>query len=205
MKYKIPKYLYRGDSDLRNKRLLKSTLHHYQLQTNLINGGEGREITEKPLIDLIDKHVNIGWEHTHFLSFSECEKTAIRFGINCETEDVESKFEEYYQSEQKWDFALITIDTDRISFTPIEIGVYVGFFNPSLSEFSNNTKYKIFLINVVEYLTIHSGYEISKFNSTRDEEWLILPATMKQLNYGVEYSAILDGSIIYEVKKFKKN
>ena len=208
MRKEIPNFLYRGDSDLKDKRLLKNTLHHYQLQTNLINGGDGREINEKPLLELINKHVDIGWENTHFLSFSENKETAIRFGINCEIEDVESRFSEYneyFDYEREWDFALITVDTNKISFKKVGQGIYEGYYKPTLTEFRNYIQYKIFLLNVVECLDGFLGYDKSKYNAKRDEEWLILPATCKQLNIGIENSAILDGGIISEIQTYIKN
>lgn len=207
MKTNLPEYLYRGDSDDRNARLLKGTISHYQLQTNLINGGKGGKIIEEPLLELINKHVDIGWKHTHFLSFSENENIAIRYGINCDIEQVESKFEEYkeyYDSQQDWDFALITVDVGKISMYSIAPGIYEGFFKPILREFSNISKYRILLINVVDCLSGYKGYEKSRINAIRDKEWLILPATPKQMNVGIEYSAILDGGILSEIRKFKR-
>ena len=53
--------LFRGDSDYSGQRFLKHTLHHGQLQTNLINGGNGRKIHETPIVDLVNKHVEIGF------------------------------------------------------------------------------------------------------------------------------------------------
>lgn len=55
----IPLKLYRGDADRSGIRKLKETIHFGQLQTNLINGGEGRVIREKPLQELIHKHVGL--------------------------------------------------------------------------------------------------------------------------------------------------
>lgn len=207
MRKKIPDFLYRGDSDFKNKRLLKNTLHHYQLQTNLINGGDGREINEKPILELIDKHVDAGWEHTHFLSFSENEKTAIRFGINCEFEEVDNRFaeyDEYFDYEAKWDFAIVVIDTNKISITEVGQGIYEGYYKPTLKEFMNHKHYRIFLLNVVECLDGYSGHDKSKYNAKRDEEWLILPATPKPLNFGIENSAILDGGIISKIQTYIK-
>lgn len=65
--------LYRGDSDGSNIRNLRATLHHGQLLSNLINNGKYYQIKDD-WEKLINKHVNIGWSNTHFLSFSEDKK-----------------------------------------------------------------------------------------------------------------------------------
>ncbi|GET20668.1 hypothetical protein [Prolixibacter denitrificans] len=207
MKYRIPRFLYRGDNDHKNKRELKNTLSYYQLQSNLINGGVGREIIEKPLFDLINKHVDTGWSETHFLSFSESEDIALRLGLHCELDKVVRNFmdyQEYFENDKDWDFALIALDTDKMSLVQVGQGVYEGFYSPSLKEFEFQLKYRIVLIDVVRCLDNQKGYEEAKKNSERDREWLVLPATVKQLNFGVENSGILDGACIHEIKKYKR-
>lgn len=72
--------LYGGDADKFGVRKLKDTIHFSQLQTNLINGGHGRDITEYPLQELIKKHVGVGWQQTHFLSFSTNIDNAFKYG-----------------------------------------------------------------------------------------------------------------------------
>ena len=68
----IPKYLFRGDADPLNKRKLKETFKSGLLLTNLCNGGNGREIFNDSLESLVNKHIAVGWEKTHFLSFFVC-------------------------------------------------------------------------------------------------------------------------------------
>ena len=203
----IPQYLYRGDSDKRRIRFLRETIDFYQLQTNLINGGNGREITEKPLLELIDKHVTLGWPKTHFLSFTECERTAFRFGMHCEIEETEDNmlnYSEYFEKEKSWSFAIIKIDTRKIEWKKIDTGIYKGFYSTSLLKFNSNEKYQITFINVHDVLEEHEKYLQSIINSKLDTEWLILPTTVITLNNNSnEYSAIFDGSCISEMKKFK--
>src|SRR5882757_9258984 len=78
----LPPFLYRGDGDPDGIRLLKAKIAHLQFHTNLINSGAGRMIFEKPVEELISKHVSTVWNTTHFLSFTTEKLTAIRFGIN---------------------------------------------------------------------------------------------------------------------------
>ena len=78
----LPKYLYRGDKDPHNHRQLRATINSGLLLTNLCNGGNGREIFSKPFGQLINKHIGIGWDKTHFLSFSTDESTAINYGCH---------------------------------------------------------------------------------------------------------------------------
>lgn len=186
---------------------MKSTIEHYQLQTNLINGGNGRIIFEKPLLDLIDHHVGIGWSKTHFLSFSEKETTAYRFGIGCQIEELENKilnYTHYFDQNTNWDFAIIVLGTKNIKFNEINNGVYEALYLPTLTKFKYLRYYKAIFINVSKALTNHARYIESYNNSIRDREWLVLPATKILLNSNIsEYSGILDGGCISEIKKFK--
>lgn len=207
IKLKIPRYLYRGDSDKNTIRRLKETIGNSQLQTNLINGGNGNEI-KNPLSNLIHKHVAFSWPLTHFLSFSENNMTAFRFGINCEINEVEERildFEEYYFGDSLWDFAIITLDTQKIQWNKIGTGIYEGLYNPSLIKFGHIEKYRILCINVIEVLSANVQHSQSINNAKRDSEWLILPATLITLNSNkTEYSAILDMSDVFDVEKYKQ-
>lgn len=202
----IPRYLHRGDADKQNFRKLRTTIDYFQMQTNLINGGNGREISEQPLLKLIDKHVGLGWSLTHFLSFSENEMTACRFGLQCEIADVEGMMPEfeYYEQDKSWDFAIITIDTQTIRWRKISKGIYEGLYPPSLSTFKKQKGYKIICINVADALDSHEEYIQSIINANHDTEWLILPSTPVVFNNSkTENSAILDGSCIKGIKKYK--
>lgn len=209
MNSRIPKCLYRGDNDYENERKLKATLHFHHLSSNLTNGGIGREIANESFLKLIDKHVGIGWEKTHFLSFSEDIMTAYRFGLHCALEEVETKlynYEEFYDYETSWDFAIITLDTERITIKELYDGVYEGYYKPLLNNPSLlYENYRIFLFDVTKIFSNLDGFIKSKENSVRDKEWLIFPATPIQLNKGIEYSGILDGGCIKEFKRYKKN
>ena len=203
----IPQYLHRGDSDSKQVRKLRETINHYQLQTNLINLGNGREIKEKPLIDLINKHVAEGNSKTSFLSFTEVENIAFRFGMNCELNEVEEKKEsyfDYYEEQYDWDFVITTIDTSKINISKIDNGLYYGDFTPSL-EIYKNCGFYLYLINVVEFFTNIEGFEIAYDLAKGDKEWLILPAT-NIINDSIsnEYSAIIDGGCIHKIRKYKK-
>ncbi|WP_075591664.1 hypothetical protein [Labilibacter marinus] len=205
MQFHIPQYLHRGDNDFKGVRKLRDTINGYQLLTNLLNGGDGRQIKEKPLIDLIDRHVSTNWSTTHFLSFSENERTSLRFGLHCEIEEVDNLFIEYGEyggCENNWDFAIVSIDTGKINWTRIDKGVYKGIY-PS-NRISNTLKNEVILLDVRQILKKYTEYEKSKINSERDEEWLILPFNKFQSKEN-ELSAIFDISdILLHVTKYKK-
>lgn len=205
----IPAKLYRGDSDPNDKRYLKTTVHLNQLHSNLIDGGEGRKITEIPLRDLINKHVGYGWSETHFLSFSENKKTAIRFGLSCKESVVDQLFENYNEcySNNSWNFVVISIDTTIVNWGKIGDGIYEGFYPPELLKFKKlGDQYRVVLLDVVKILS--SAPEPHKYRSaidyaTKDSEWLILPATPVPFNFNkIEYSSILDGACISNIIKY---
>jgi len=83
--------------------------------------------------------------------------------------------------------------------------LYEGYYKPTLNIFWCYEKYRVLLIDVVQFLNNYDGYENSKKNSLRDKEWLILPTTPVQFRSGAEYSAILDCGCISEIIKYKKN
>lgn len=204
-KYKIPPFLYRGDDDKTGIRKLKSTIHHHQFQTNLINGGEGRTIFEVPLTNLITSHVGVGWEKTHFLSFSEEIQVAYRYGSRnplLRTEEFNARYSDYLEDNDKWDFALLTLHTDSIQWTNLENGVFEGKFDPALTLFKKTgVPYRVILMDVKTILTkwkdFDTSYSKAFSNASRDKEWLLLPATKISLNGKTdEYSAILDGAPI---------
>ena len=187
--------LYRGDADRKKTRLLRETLHHRQLQTSLINGGEYKQIYAE-LKDLINTHVNIGWPNTHFLSFSEREEKAMRYGLHLgSNEDLPEVYIDYNGS--KNGFALIKFDPECcIIETTLDIGVYKCSYKPRLTDYSNYKYFEIILIDVVKCIE-KKGFDIPKAleYAKRDAEWLILPIT-KQCIDGFyrtrENTAILD-------------
>lgn len=198
----IPDHLYRGDDDRAGIRKLKSTIQHNQYQTNLINGGEGRTIFETPITKLINVHVGVGWDKTHFLSFSEDILTASRYGsrnLLLSQSELEDHYTEYLEDDEKWTFALITLQTDNIDWTVLDKGVYEGFYDPTLRLFENTSaRYRVILLDVKTILSgwknFDASYNKAFSNAVRDKEWLLLPATIVALNGSFhEYSAILDG------------
>lgn len=207
----IPQVLYRGDADRKNIRNLKSTLHFSQLQTNLLDGGEGHAIFTTPVIDLVAKHVDPGWASTHFLSFSEDKITALRFGMGCEYNEVDQcleNYEECYDNRGDWTFAVIRIRTTNISWETYAEGIYHGYYEPGLIKFiSFPGRAYVFLIDVKKAIRAfpnHPNYSNVLANATRDKEWLLLPAAPAVLNGGkVEYSGIMDGGCISEIERYK--
>ncbi|MFA6150979.1 MAG: hypothetical protein WC716_06655 [Chitinophagaceae bacterium] len=206
----IPSILYRGDADLNGVRLLKPTIDYGQWQTNLISGGIGKDIISLPLENLVNRHVGYGWNKTHFLSFSSDKQTAKRFGIGCEIRDLQKRLNElteYYESNCEWHFALMEIDTRLIDINPLETGIYEAYFVPTVQEFArHNSKYRMLIIDVVTYLLSLNNFDLycdAIENAERDNEYLILPATLKKFNHDhFGYSAILDGGCISRVTKF---
>ena len=167
----IPPKLYRGDADSKGIRMLKETIHFGQLQTNLINGGEGRVIMEKPLQELINEHVGIGWNKTHFLSFSSSITTALGYGASVpgdKTFENELEYDEYYDNDSSHDFILLTLHTDKAEWVEIGSGIYEGLYSPSLLKFSLLVKqYRVILINVEEVLrtSANNDYQNSVANA----------------------------------------
>jgi len=209
---KIPEILYRGDDDRFKIRNLKTTLHFSQLQTNLLNGGQGHAIFNTPLLKLVADHVDPGWATTHFLSFSEEKKVAYRFALHCEYDEVDTLIEdynEYYQSGPDWDFAIIGIDTRRITWKLLAAGIYEGTYQPQLLEFKMFPGiYKVILINVqeaIKHLPSLTNFIAVNANATKDKEWLLLPATEMIMNTGkIEYSGVVDGNCISEITRYKR-
>lgn len=197
----IPDVLYRGDSDKYGSRKLRQTIHHGQLQTNLINGGVGRIIYETPILSLLVNHVSPGWALTHFLSFSANISIAYHYGLNDEKFKIENPEDNCISGDgDDYDFALLTLHKNLVNWIELESGVFEGKFRPSLNEFARHgIDYRILLYDVYKILTNanEDQYSTAISNSKRDSEWLLLPATNKQFNFGKEeYSGILDTNCI---------
>lgn len=216
MNSNISQKLIRGDADPKQIRKLKSTLGQRQLQTNLLDGGEGHLVFTEPLTTLIGTHVSPGWAKTHFLSFSTQDEIAHKYGLGCDpdadAEHVSSLMNECAYAElgkEDWDFAVIEIDTHVADWSEIGPGVYLGKYEPNLATFKRfSDSFKCILIDVVNALKGQNDMEnldqILK-NARRDMEWLLLPATPIELNFGkIQYSGILDGRIIKYIEVYKK-
>lgn len=194
----LPEYLFRGDSDPNNKRNLKSTLFNGLMMTNLCNGGSGKEIFNRPLQQSINAHVSIGWDKTHFLSFSESKDIALHYGCN------DNNYEEIYDEKGDWDFALITFKTSLLDSNIRQVGhgIYSANFIPTCKEFL--PLFKILLIDVVTHLEslniLNTDLRDAIFKAERDKEWLILPAYPFANS---EFSSKLDTNCISAIDRFK--
>lgn len=197
----LPKYLYRGDADPDNKRKLKETFKNGLLLTNLCNGGNGREIFSNTLENLINKHISVGWDKTHFLSFSTNEQTAFLYGANGK------EHIEVYDDIEHWDFTILTFDTSLLtsnSIQQISDGIYKAEFYPTCKEFLPS--YKVVLIDTLSHLVSvskKSGLDFTTAirNAKNDNEWLILPAS--PFGYNGEFTAKFDTACITDKKIFR--
>lgn len=201
--YSLPKYLYRGDSDPYNQRMLKTTFKSQLLMTNLCSGGKGREIFNEPLGHLIDEHIGVGWNKTHFLSFSTEKQRAFYYGSNIR------KYYEVYDENETWDFVILTFDTTfliRDSIMEIGVGIYSAQFIPDCKEFSPT--YKVILIDAFSYLkniVSKSSFELDRAiaNADKDKEWLILPASPFDNDKKEEFTSKFDAHCITEKRVYR--
>lgn len=197
----LPRYLYRGDSDPDNLRKLRETIKGGVILSNLCNGGNGREIFSKNLSTLINTHISVGWDKTHFLSFSSNEEVAFNYA------STNQSFVELDNFDSEWDFALLRFDTSVLlenTFLEVGKGIYVSYFIPYCDEFQ--PKYKVILIDAFSHLKSLSN-KITNLssainNAERDSEWLILPA--HHFGHNGELTGKLDTNCISEKRIFKK-
>lgn len=202
----LPKFLYRGDSDKKNDRNLKSTINHNQLHTNLLKGGFGEKIFKEEILNLVNAHIASKFDFTHFLSFTEDRNSAFRFGLNLHTSNesvIENCCEEVYNQNEEWDFAIIVIDTSKIQIIENPYpGIYKCIFKPQILMFREFEYYTIILIDAK--IVLKDKFEMTAEYALFDKEWLLLPATLKLMNHNVlEYSAILDGGCISSISRYK--
>lgn len=197
----LPKYLYRGDADPHNKRKLKETFNSGLLLTNLCNGGKGREIFSNALEHLINKHIALGWDNTHFLSFSTIERTAFIYGGN------DKECYEVYDDFETWDFTILTFDTSLLipdSIKQIEVGIYKAEFLPTCKEFLPSCK--VVIIDTLLHLKSISDrssidYTTAIKKAKDDNEWLILPAS--PFGYNGEFTAKFDTACITDKRIYR--
>ncbi|MGD0960571.1 MAG: hypothetical protein ABSB19_12265 [Methylomonas sp.] len=219
---KIPQLLYRGDADpLRERKLKEVRPGKLQggLLTNLSNGGSGLEIFSYPLPESVERHVAIGWEKTHFLSFSKSRDKALAFAANPSKRTLQE-----VKSSDNWDTALITIETSRfIRSQEIVPGIFkcqyrgltpVG-VDPNISQNERIARLAaygrmpeklvdVLLIDVVSALCSRKNTNSAQTlaNAKRDEEWLVLPLELPQ-NIRGELSSFLDDGCISKFECFK--
>jgi len=204
----LPRFLYRGDNDKKEIRKLRETLHHRELLTNLLNGGNGSKIFSSDFISLINDHILEKFDFTHFLSFTESLQSAYRFGLKLHSindQIIEECCEETYDYKANWNFAIMTIDTSRLTVVSNTYpGIYECSYTPELYKFKRNGLYRVILIDATKALD--RKYQTSIEYALFDNEWLILPATPVLFENGaIEYSGILDGACISSIKLFDVN
>lgn len=191
--------------------------------TNLASGGVGREIFSTPLVDSIRRHVDIGWEKTHFLSFSETYSTAERFA------GATDKRRLVMTEQSDWDAAIIVIDTKCFKVDEVcDSGLYRCHYElipknhckHDLSDllahqiprqiasiYRHNRPVPILLIDLVSYLNGQKAkgvcrIEESLSKASNDSEWLILPVESVP-KIPDEYTAALDISCVSKFECFK--
>jgi hypothetical protein len=196
----LPQLLYRGDSDRNGTRRLKECLGQGILFTNLIDGGNGQVIFERPLFELISNHVSPGFNKTHFLSFSEDEETALRFG----SFEVTGEIQPYFEEDGNWDFILIKFKTSGLSdIKMVEVGVYECEYSSSQLEFHN--RFKLLIFDTVTYLkkNFSSTHQKQLENASKNKEWLIFPANQYLFNNNkVEFKSKIDISNVFDFEKY---
>lgn len=218
---KIPQYLFRGDSDPQRKRQLRSAWpgsSAYGIFSNLSNSGVGHDIFNSPLKALVNRHVAIGWEKSHFLSFSESRERALDFAAGptkVELKSIES---------DPWDTCLMTLCTDCFIAEPeqLEIGAYKCIYRGlaprridalPLAEYIAATvavlsqtrpNIEILLVNVERFLTekAQAVFQEALNNAQRDREWLVLP--LDRFDPGSpELTSKLDDACITTFERFR--
>lgn len=217
----LPRYLYRGDSDPNKVRRLKESWgSHGYLFTNMANGGNPFEIFNAPLIESIQRHVDIGWERTHFLSFSECYKVARRFAAG------RDEHEMYPSMNNRWDAAIFTFDINQLSdLQVLGSGIFAatypgrspigdtGDLGSKIMRYCANREHEgqpvsILLVDVVsqikaciaEFPDLHSALQ----KAQSDLEWLVLPKDppIGDAPNSGGFTACLDDGCIAKCDKF---
>ncbi|MDD5266549.1 MAG: hypothetical protein PHO08_05390 [Methylococcales bacterium] len=190
----LQKFLYRGDSDPYGTRRLKETWNAERfLMSNLSKGGNPYDIFNYELLSSIDKHIDDGWQHTHFLSFSADYDVAVKYLSGASNRDFEKINGDH------WDAVIFEIDTSHLlSLKCLECGIYIGKYRAYLyrttssdqienilsdvKNHGNSNRERIVSIMLVDTVTYirskistnsNLGKAMSKAN--RDKEWLILP------------------------------
>lgn len=219
----IPKLLYRGDADSQKKRGLRSCYpgsSYSCLRTNLCNGGSGQAIFSLPLVSTVTNHVAVGWDKTHYLSFSESRDKALEFASGRSSKRLEPV------DGSPWDAALMTLDTDLFtSCAEVTNGVYrctysgKNIFGSSQLSIAENVarqlnnaphagcSVEILVIDVVSFLRTSpnpSRHVVPNAiaNAERDSEWLVLPINLSEGVAG-EFTGLLDDACIVGFERFR--
>lgn len=169
--------------------------------TNLISGGNGREIFSSSIGQLVNNHITTGWDKTHFLSFSTDEQRAFYYGSEGKP------FNDVLYENENWDFAVLTFDTSLLipeSIKEIERGIYSAQFIPSCNEFLPT--FKVILIDTHSHLksiVSKNSFDLTTAitKADNDKEWLILPAT--PFNHQGEFTAKLDAHCITDKRVYR--
>lgn len=165
-------------------------------------------IFEKPIEELISKHVSTVWNTSHFLSFTTEKLTAIRFGIKKlhEPEDrIAEYLESYYEDDNDFDCALLELDTARVGWHELRTGLYEGQYPVTLLEVKRfSDQFHIVLMDVATVLkhsSNYADYRVAIANAERDCEWLVLPTNHLPGLDG--YSAKIDGNCFSAVTRYR--
>lgn len=214
--------LWRGDSDSLNSRLLRTTLPVAEgLASNMINGGNPFALSQQGFVQSITNHVSLGWQHTHFLSFSKNKQIAQGFAIGHSGKQLQRS------NQQNWDTLIVELDMNRLTHIqslaagmdhytfqelPLQQNlIQIPLFPLGLARqlaFQNRISSirNILMIDVHQHLTQlqTTGQSISQqaiSNAQRDQEVLILPLDPIQGSGGS--TALLDFGCISNIEYFK--
>lgn len=97
---------------------------------------KGHAVFTFTLLNLVCSHIDPGWATTHLLSFSEDKETGLRSKYR-QVDKLIKYYGEYYENDAYWEFGLITIDTRKISWTPLSRIVYSGIYERQLLKFKS--------------------------------------------------------------------
>jgi hypothetical protein len=210
----LPKKLYRGDSDSddrRKLRLFPPGSCYGCLRTGLSERGNGMEIFMALLTQSVKKHVEHGWDKSHFLSFSSDRSVATRYALRCENIEVE------LCDQVEWYTSIITLETERLHHqNKVEEGLYVCRFKSRPDSFRplsvphtlarrlskiQNPDHEVLIIDLCSYLRAKApDLQTCIESAYRDKEWLVLP--LNRLVNG-ELSCVLDDGCISAFETFR--
>jgi|GEM_PF-1583394 len=223
----LPKLLYRGDSDPARKRGLHATWDRSCLLTNLASGGSGKDLFNAPLIESVNKHVAIGWDKTHFLSFSASPERAKCFAAGDPPRDLVP----VPNDSPDWETVVYWSDTSvfqniRELEPAIYAAIFPGYLPRNVGQVPNvlmdiarayeiqgreGSAVRVILINVAKYIegkiaTGVEGLHRALTFAEGDQEWLLLPIDPFIGNQGEvtgEFTARVDKGFIHGCQKYR--